>query len=372
MPHNPHDPFNERLRQAYEQGKMAGHQAKGHSVDLGIQQSIQALRQEMAQQINRSAGGIRKMVDHKMATADQKLSDLATIAKSLQASRSEPYMGGAPGTIRIEDIPGRRVPFTLLVDIAIGANTTSVREASVTISQEGPFVAVKRMATFQSAYEFQVTDPQTQNIGRFAGRSFGRYRPVSSAWDLLDSQHNARADTATWWWDSVANSPVGAGAPEAALGLASNISSFRTMEFDGRFRVVNAGSSYPRQNISVPSSFWSTSINAPWDLGSLDFFERGEVLTVEVQPTHTNNPPAGNIDGSCVFTGIAANPGFPFLDGQYDAHEGINTPGAASVAGANPSSLRLLSQDSVARLPDGILTIGWEGYRIIQPVGPAI
>jgi hypothetical protein len=316
MPHNPHDPFNERLRQAYEQGKQHAQQSQNHNLDLGLKQSVEQLRQEVAQQINRNAGGVRKLVDQKMASVDQKLTDLANIAQALSASRSESFLGGAPGTIRIEDIPGRRVPFTFLVDIAIGANTTSVREASVTISQEGPFVAVKRMATFQSAYEFQVTDPQTSNIGRFAGRSFGRYRPVSSAWDILDSQHNAKADTSTWWWNSVLNGAVGTTAPEAALGLASNISSFRTMEFDGRFRVINAGSSYPRQNISVPSAFWSTSINAPWDLGALDFFERGEVLTVEVQPTHTNNPPAGNIDGTCVFAGNAINAGFPFLEDQ--------------------------------------------------------
>jgi hypothetical protein len=372
MPHNPHDPFNDRLRQAYEQGKLHSQQSQNHNLDVGMQQSVDQLRQEVAQQINRNAGGVRKLVDQKMAGVDQKLTDLANIAKALSATRSEPFMGGAPGTIRIEDIPGRRVPFTMLVDIAIGANTTSVREASVTVSQEGPFVAVKRMATFQSALEFQVTDQETGNIGRFAGRSFGRYRPVSSAWDVMDSQHNAVADTSTWFWQSVLNMGPGP-APEGVLGQPSNMSSFRTMEFDGRFRVINAGSSYPRQNISVPSSFWSTSINAPWDLGALDFFERGEVLTVEVQPTHTNNPPAGNVDGSCVFPN-SPTPGYPFIEGQYDAHEGINTPAGVTIGVATPPdvALRLATADPIARLPDGILTIGWEGYRIIQPVGPAI
>jgi len=63
------------------------------------------------------------------------------------------------GVVRIEDIPGRRVPFVLLMDIPIGNNTTSIREQSVTISQEGPFVAVKRMATFQSCSNSNIRTP---------------------------------------------------------------------------------------------------------------------------------------------------------------------------------------------------------------------
>lgn len=135
------------------------------------------------------------------------------------------------------------------------------------------------------------------------------------------------------------------------------------MEFDGRIEVINAGSSYPRQNISVPSSMWSPQINAPQELGALDFFERGEIITVKVQPTHVNNPPAGNADGLNIF-GIT---GWPFLAGQYDPHEGIVTPsGFAFIDG----SMIRIGTDPITRLPDGILTIGWEGYRIIQPVGP--
>ena len=367
------DEYNARMRQAYEQGKLHAQQSGQHSYDTGLNEIAAQLRAEFNQQMNRNAGGIRKMVEQRTASVDQKLSDLANIASSLRATRSEET--GAPGTIRIEDIPGRRVPFTMLVDIAIGANTTSIREASVTISQEGPFVAVKRMATFQSAYEFQETDEQTGAIARFSGRSFGRYRPVSSAWDILDGQHNAQGDSTAWWLAALTNpgQPLGTVLPSATLGMPSSMSSFRTMEFDGRIKVINAGSSYPRQNISVPSSFWSTSINAPWDLGALDFFERGEVLTVEVQPTHVNNPPAGNVAGDCVIPDTFNNlTGWPFLNGQYDAHEGICTPNASTLEDLNPLLPNVIAADPIARLPDGILTLGWEGYRIIQPVGPAL
>src|SRR5262249_12965162 len=128
--------------------------------------------------------GLRKMNQDRIAAADKKLSDIASIAQALTAERT------GTGIVRIEDLPGRRVPYDLLVDIPIGNNTTSQREASVTISQEGPFVAVKRFATFQSSFEFQTTDPTTGAIARFAGRSFGRYRPIHSACDITDAIQN--------------------------------------------------------------------------------------------------------------------------------------------------------------------------------------
>ncbi len=79
----------------------------------------------------------------------------------------------------------------------------------------------------------------------------------------------------------------------------------------------------------------------------------------------------GNVNAACVFpeTGNAGT-GYPFLDGQYDAHEGVCTPGAATLGDGNPILPNVLATDSVQRLPDGILTLGWEGYRIIQPIGP--
>jgi len=380
-----------RLQQAYNEGQAAGQQ----SVTLGLDKTVSDLRAEFDRKLNQYAGGMRRQMEDKTRHLGESLGQLAQIANSIEATRSggggagggspagsgysggrdEGNMTGRPGTIRIEDIPGRRVPFTLLVRINVENNSVSRSESSVSISQEGPFVAVKRMAIFQSAYEFRTTDPGTGAVARFSGRSFGRYRPVSSSWDLNDSQHNAVADSATWWLNAITNPSIviGSALPGAVLGQPSSMSSFRTMEFDGLIEVINAGSSYPRQNIPVPSAFWSKSINSPWDLGALDFFERGEVLTVRAQPLHVNNPPTGNVDGDCVFpqTGNRGT-GYPFLAGQYDSHEGICTPGAATLGDDNPVLPNVLATDSVQRLPDGILTLGWEGYKIIQPIGPAV
>ena len=91
------------------------------------------------------------------------------------------------------------------------------------------------------------------------------------------------------------------------------------------------------------------------------------------QSTLVNNPLAGNVDGECVFPAAAGAGflGYPFIAGQYDAHEGICTPNGV-VMGDSGSEIdwEPSTNDPISRLPDGILTIGWEGYRIVQPVAP--
>lgn len=271
---------------------------------------------------------------------------LAQNAEDLRSAMSRVQMRGAdsPDIQRIENIPGRRIPFDLLVDIPINAQQTSVVQGTITISQEGPFVAVARYATFLSAFSYQVRNPVNGSIATFNGRSFGRYRPIHSAWDLNDGQPYTQL--------VMAAPPPGSGAPHVIS--PANASPFRTMEPDFRIKFENAGSSFPRSNIEVPSSFWTTSINEPFKLGALDFFERGEVLTIKVLPLHPNNPAFGNLSGYG-----APNPAYPFLDSGWDAIEGINDENNAAAGDIDP----------VTRVQNGILTIGFHGYRIVQPAG---
>jgi hypothetical protein len=357
----------------------------------GLQQVVAQLRAEFGEAFNRHAGWMRGQIKENVDAVDKRLAQLEKISAALVATRSGGdgavnwgERGQKSGIVRIEDIPGRRVPYDFIVDIPIGNNTTSIQQQSLTVSQEGPFVAVKRVATFQSAYQFNVTSGNAQ--AKFSGRSFGRYRPIHSAWDLNDASQANGFDQAAFFMAGLTGiagtfpalpAPLNGLIPVAVPALASAASAFRTMEFDGRIQVINAGSSYPRQNISVPSSLWTPEINAPQDLGALDFFERGEVLTIAVQPNHVNNPPFGNIDGGA----IAGQPGaYPFLAGQYDVHEGIAPPVGPAATPVGPwafttfprtGNLTFSTTENVQRLPDGILTIGWIGYRIIQPVGPA-
>lgn len=323
-----------------------------------VMQLVAQAKDEMAAQINANAHGMRRAMAEKQAKMEQSLIALGAIAQNLEVHRS-----GA-GIVRIEDLPGKREPYDFLVDIPIGSGSTSQREGSFSVSQEGPFVAVRRYATFQSALEFSVV--VNSATSRFTGRSFGRYRPIHSAWDLNDAQ----SGVTTTFAHPIPASMTMVGAVE----LPSAMSGFRTMEFDGRILVEDAGSGRPRQNISVPSSLWTPQINSPQDLGALDFFERGSVVTFKVQPNHVNNPPAGNAAGDLLFSGAAIPltpaDSWPFLAGQYDKHEGIITPGAFSSNAATPPVVTRIEDDVVTRLPDGILTIGFIGYRILQPIGP--
>jgi len=246
----------------------------------------------------------------------------------------------------IESIPGRRIPFDFMVSIPIGTNSIAQAQGTKTVSQDGPFVAVARVATFQSAYQFRRIDPVTQEQAVFQGRSFGRFRPTSSVWDLNDA-------TAGMFQPTTGLAPPGTGAPIVAS--PSNMSGFRSMEFDGLIQMLNQGAGYPRDNQDggIPSAFYSESINAAFQLGALDFFERGETIQWKVTPTHVNNPPAGNLSG------YAAGGVFPFLASQYDVHEGVNDQ-------LDPDA----TTDPITRLPDGILWVGLHGIKIVQPPGP--
>jgi hypothetical protein len=302
------------------------------SIGVAVRDSREA-RQEAA---NAQAQNHELM--QRLKAQQQSMSDLAAAVGKVQV-----YGGENPDIQRIENIPGRRVPFDMLVDIPIGPNITSVQQQSITISQEGPFVAAARFCTFQSQYQFQSTDASGA-VSSFNGRSFGRYRPIHSAWDLNDGQVVSEVS-------QVIPFP-GNGAPHIAS--PSNASPFRSMEGDYRILFKNAGSSYPRSNQEVPSTFWTKSINEPFDLAALDFFERGEVLTFNVLPTHANNAAYGNVSG---FFGPTSP--FPFKESQWDTVEGIND----TADNSDPES------DPITRAPQGILTIGFHGYRIIQPPG---
>lgn len=277
-------------------------------------------------------------VEERLKEQTLAFTDLQKVLSKTVGARS-----GDPKIQYVENIPGRRVPFDLLVDIPIGASITSVQQQSVTVSQEGPFVAVCRIATFVSQYEFQYLNPDGGATSTFNGRSYGRYRPIHSAWDLNDGQpYNSVSQVVGF---------PGTGAPHVASPPTA--SPFRSMEGDFRIKFEDAGSSFPRSNLEVPSTFWTKEINSPFELGALDVFERGEVLTWKVLPLHPNNPAYGNLSAFG-----APNPLYPFLDSQYDAVEGINDfndPDATS--------------DPITRLPNGVMTIGFHGYKIIQPAG---
>jgi len=310
---------------------------------------------QLQQQVGYAAANARQAMDAVKAaqgqsallqqSQQQMMRDLQNLASAVGAVKGQSFGGGNVNDhVRyIESIPCPRIPYDMIVSIPIGADTFAEQQGTKTVSQDGPFVAVARYATFQSAFQFSRIDPETSAQAAFQGRSFGRYRPIHSAWDL--------GDGAAGYQPTAGLAFPGTGAPIVAS--PSNHSSFRTMQFDGTIEFLNQGVGYFRSSDPVPSAFYSSEINSVFQLGSLDFFERGETLQWKVRPTHVANPPAGNLSG------YAAGGLYPFLSSQYDVHEGISDP-------LNP----LATSDPISRLPNGILVVGLHGFRVIQPPGP--
>lgn len=290
-----------------------------------------------------SAQGGVSLANQRLERMEKDLGALSSALDRVRGSGGGQSVG--TGNIRyIEKIPGRRIPFDFVVAIPIGNTVTSTLQGVKSVSQDGPFVAVSRTAILLSQMTFARRDPVTNAVATFQGRSFGRYRPASSCWDLMDASAGVLQPI-------TGIAAPGTGAPIVAS--PANLSGFRTMEFDGLITMRNQGSGWPRSTDPVPSAFYSKSINEAFELGALDFFERGETIAFEVTPTHLANPPAGNLSG------YAAGGLYPFLASQYDVHEGINDA-------LNPAA----TTDPITRLADGILFIVLHGFRIVQPPGP--
>jgi hypothetical protein len=345
-----------------------GMPASSQGFELALNQAVQQVRAESQQQLNRLAGGLRKefqaSIERNMAASDKRLSDLATVAAAMTAERVAPAES-ASGDIYIENIPGTRVPYMYVVEIPIQANDTSQREQSFTVSPEGPFVAERRWATFLSQYQFQYTDSESGQQVTLPGRSYGRYRPAHSASDYNDAQHNSYGDSVNWVLTGVAGAGVDQ-IPSAIPAVVSTASSFRTMQFDGRIEMQRASTDMRGQNRPVPSAWYTTETNGPIHLPALDFFPRADGVTFKVTPNHVSNPPAGNATGLYAFPNVAVN-GWPFVEGQYDPHEGIATPSAGT---AGDDGWHPAETDTIERLPDGYLIVALEGYKIIQVTGP--
>jgi hypothetical protein len=255
---------------------------------------------------------------------------------------------GRPDLLHIEDLPGRRVPFDIVVALGIPANLTSPVTTPYTLSMDGPFVAVARAATFMSSYTFQVS--VEEETARYVGRSWGRQRPISSVLDINDALLGA---TPIPMQTEDNYTCPGAPPPVAAQVISNNKSPFRTMEWDGYIEIKNQV--YPRQNAQVPSALWAPGFSQQMQLPVLDYYEKGDVIEFQVEPTHVNNPPAGNIQ--------AILGSMPYLDSQYDSVEGISYPSYACESGV---------EDVIQRQPDGILYLQLVGFKILQPTGVAV
>jgi hypothetical protein len=300
--------------------------------------------------IHNTAAGAARMarqaIDsiNELKTQQQQMMQMVGTLGSANASVSR----GRPDILRVEEIPGTRVPFDIVVQFGVQANQSGVLTVPYQLSMDGPFIAVSRYAVFMSAYTFQVQTEQ--EIARLVGRSFGRFRPVSSHLDLMDGQAGTPLPfaPAALNYDCDALDP-----PVGGIVLPDNRSPFRTMQWDGFISVKNQ--IYPRQNAMVPSAVWAPGFEQRMDLSVLDYYEKGDLIEFQIEPSHVNNPAAGNVQnllGS-----------MPQLRSQFDAAEGVLYPEAQCGVG---------EADVVTRKPDGFLYVGLHGFKILQPGGVAI
>ena len=327
-------------------------------MDPNLRAELEQIRQQanwaagaarQAYEAARSAGNQPAMeqivADHRRMGAE--LQGLASLVAGLKMERIG-GTNGDPNVQHIENIPGTRVPFDMLVEIPIDAGSTEAKQGTITVSMEGPFVAEARMCTFLSQFSFQRTDPESAQVTTFLGRSNGRFRPIHSAADHNDSLLMPETQRVVAF--------PGTGA--ASYASPSNHAPYRTMEGDFRVMVRKQDDGFPRSNISVPSTFWTTYVNSPFELAALDFFSRASIIEFTVTPQHINNPSAGNMQT------YGAGGVFPFLGAQFDHHEGIMDPLDNTLVAGDP--------DPITRLPKGVLIIGFRGYRIFQAPGAVV
>jgi hypothetical protein len=316
--------LNSILRDLQQQSNHANQVARQTAQELA---SMQGERAQLQQQILQQQASLQNLADA-----------LASVKASSSGS-------GAPEHVRyVDQIPGRRIPYTMLVQIPIGPNVTTSQTQTTQVSMDGPFVGVRRFAAFLSQHVSTYQDPVSRQNVAIPGRTFGRWRPCHSMWDINDSMAGS--------FPPVTAGPM-PGSGVAIYASPSSQAGARSMQFDGLIEFLNEGASYPRQNQPIPSALYSEQINSPFDLAALDFFEKSEVLRWRVTPTHPNNPNFGNTFG---FGSV--NSKYPFSDGQFDVQEGLMDPEAVG-----------LTSDPMVRLPNGVLYVGLEGYKIVQPPG---
>lgn len=307
---------------------------------------------------------------------------------------------GGDGYVSLDDIEGRLIPYDYLVDIPIPSGQSQQFQGTIPISMEGPFVATHRVMAFRSAVTFQLTDRDGVTTS-YSGRSNGRFRGISSAQDLFDAarafeqinQYQPSYLGAVWngattlavgnpagvnpsSTDDINMLPNFPGSGRPIVTSPLSMAASRTMGFDGLVGVELAGANFRRQNQDVPSEFWQEGLTGSTAFSVYDVFDPGEVVTIKVTPTHVSNPAYGSISdlmrkaatytlptaaGVVINNPMPVGP-FPFLEGQFDGHEGVNDETLDTDA-ADES-------DPAVRVFDGILTVGFRGFRILSPPSP--
>lgn len=238
----------------------------------------------------------------------------------------------------IEDIPGKRVPYWMSVQIpmpipvqpgplgavsnfAIGGQELS---AVQNVSMDGPFVCTSYMAAFMAkTYSLGPTEarPSDEPAGTEVYTPLtGRFRPVASTNDDFSGAY------------------IG---PASPIGITA-VSTFRPGEVDFLWQISDQGTDRSRQNMPLPSRFLYSEVDRPLYLPVSDFFERGSTIKVSATPTRD----LGTIEMA------------------YVPYNGVQDGGGEPITGED-NNRRVFAIG-------GVLTFSLVGYKILQAQSPAV
>jgi hypothetical protein len=187
-----------------------------------------------------AAGYIRRLGEQvgalqaEISKRDGRLADLERKISEIGGSKERAFY--------VEDIPGKRVPFWVVIQVTIPASSTSRTSGIHTLSMDGPFVATDIFASF-----------------------------------LPSADGGANANAVNRW--------RGPASDEPETELAANTFSADVPDFF--WELEDAGSNRARQNLPIPSAVFSHGRVNLGEFGVGDFFERQSVIRVWITPTRS-------------------------------------------------------------------------------------
>lgn len=252
----------------------------------------------------------------------------------LEIQRLGEWVQKAAKRIRyIEDIPGKRIPYTMnfeveLPSLANSANPVGARiRSQQQVSMDGPFVGSMLMGAFRMrTYSLGPSDalPDLPSLGEEVITPLtGRFRPIASTSDGFQGAY------------------IGPGMGPGAdpLTEAALVNTFRPGEIDFLWEYVDEGTDRDRQNqIPTPSRYLFSENDRPFYLAVSDFFERGSTVSF--------------------YTTLLRAIGLV----EVNFSSGYNGYTESAIAPAERVILAL----------GGTLTLSIHGYKILQPQSPAV
>lgn len=245
----------------------------------------------------------------------------------LEIQRLGEWVRKAASRIRyIEDIPGKRVPYTMNFEVSIPSvanqsNPVGARiRAQQQVSMDGPFVGTMLMGAFRMQ-TFSLGPQNEDNLPPIGEEVVtpltGRFRPIASTADAFKGAY------------------IGPGAGAAA----TEVNTFRPGEIDFLWEYADEGTDRERQNqIPTPSRYLFSENDRPFYLAVSDFFERGS--TIAFYLTLLRSVGLVEVNFSSGWNGVTESPIAP--------------------------------ADRVILALGGTVTLSIHGYKILQAQSPAV